>query len=79
MGGTSLKISNLTSINTEIDNSIRNRIMQDCKSKITQGNTINIVGSSVKNYQAKINSLQNTCICQSILKVKRQQKLLINY
>ena len=61
--------SNITSNDTNIDNSIKNQINQDCNQLMTQSNTINIVGSTVKKLSAsQKNSIQSMCIMQSILK-----------
>lgn len=66
---TSTDITNITNNNTEINNSLRNQINQDCNQQLSQGNTINIVGSSVKKLSAtQKNSVQSMCIMQSILK-----------
>ena len=66
---TSTDISNITNNDTNINNSIKNIINQDCNQQLSQGNTINIVGSNVKKLTAKQkNSFQSMCIMQSILK-----------
>jgi hypothetical protein len=74
-------ISSITNNNTEVNNSIRTQINQDCSQQIAQGNTINIVGSTVKKLSAsQKNSVQSMCIMQSILKssvsAEVQNKLL---
>lgn len=62
-------ITSITNNNTDINNSIRNQINQDCSQQISQDNTINIVGSTVKKLSAsQKNSVQSMCIMQSILK-----------
>ena len=62
-------ITSITNNNTDINNSIRNNINQDCNQQISQSNTINIVGSTVKKLSAsQKNSVQSICIMQSILK-----------
>lgn len=62
-------ITSITNNNTEINNSIKTQINQDCSQQISQSNTINIVGSTVKKLNAvQKNSIQSMCIMQSILK-----------
>jgi hypothetical protein len=54
---------------TELDNSIKNKINQDCNMTTLQSNVINIVGSTVKKLSAtQNNSIQSMCVMQSILK-----------
>lgn len=66
---TSTDISNITNNDTNINNSIRNKIDQDCNQLLSQPNTINIIGSSVKRLSAsQKNSIDSLCILQSILK-----------
>jgi hypothetical protein len=66
---TTTDITNITSNNTEIDNSIRNRINQDCNVAISQSNTANIIGSKVKKLTvSQNNSVQSLCVMRSILK-----------
>jgi hypothetical protein len=66
---TSTDISDITRNNVEINNSIKNKINQDCNQTTLQSNTINIIGSNVKKLSAtQKNSLQSMCIMQSILK-----------
>jgi hypothetical protein len=65
---TSTNISDITNNDTEINNSIKNKINQDCNQLMTQSNTINIIGSNVKKLTAKQkNSVQSMCIMKSIL------------
>lgn len=62
-------ISDITRNNVEINNSIKNKISQDCNATALQNNTINIIGSTVKKLSAtQKNSLESMCILQSILK-----------
>jgi hypothetical protein len=65
----SVDITNITNNNTEINNSIKTNIEQNCMSAISQLNTINIVGSKVKKLSAsQKNSMESLCILQTILK-----------
>ena len=67
----STDISNITNNDTDINNSITNKINQDCKQQLSQSNTINIVGSKVKKLSAtQKNSIQSMCMMQSILASK---------
>lgn len=62
-------ITDITKNNTDIDNSIKNQINQDCNQTTLQSNIINIIGSNVKKLSAtQKNSLESICILQSILK-----------
>jgi hypothetical protein len=77
----SVDINSITDNNTVINNVIKNNIEQSCNIASGQGNTINIVGSDVKNLTAsQKNTLQSLCVMQSILKsnvdLSIQQKLL---
>ena len=64
-------ISDITNNDTNIDNSIKNIINQNCTMSGNQSNTINIVGSTVKKLSAtQKNSLDSMCIMQSILSSK---------
>jgi hypothetical protein len=66
---TSTEMKNITSNNTEIDNSIRNKINQDCNVAMSQSNTINIIGSKVKKLTAsQDNAIKSMCVMRSILK-----------
>lgn len=66
---TTTDISDITNNNTDINNSITNMIKQDCNMDTIQSNTINIIGSTVKKLTAKQNnSIQSSCIMQSVLK-----------
>ena len=66
---TSTDISNITTNDTEINNSLKNQINQDCNQLLGQSNVINIVGSTTKKLSAaQKNSVQSMCIMQSILK-----------
>ena len=66
---TTTDITDISSTNTDINNSIRNVINQNCNQTTLQDNIINIIGSNVSKLTAiQKNSLQGTCIMQSILK-----------
>lgn len=77
----STDISHITNNETNINNSIKNLISQNCKMNSDQDNTINIVGSTVAKLTAsQKNSLKGLCIMQSVLDStvsnEVQQKLL---
>lgn len=66
---TSTDISNITNNDVNINNSIKNKIQQDCNQQLSQGNTINIIGSTVRRLSAsQKNDMKSMCIIQSILK-----------
>jgi hypothetical protein len=70
-------ISDITRNNVEINNSIKNKINQDCNATALQNNTINIIGSTVKKLTAnQKNSLESMCILQSILKSTTDAKVV---
>lgn len=66
---TTVDITNITNNDTSINNSIKTQINQDCDQLMSNSNTVNILGSTVKHLTAtQKNEVQSSCIMQSILK-----------
>lgn len=72
-------ITDITKNNTEINNSIRESVSQNCSQAAIQSNIINIVGSKVRKLNAKqTNEIQSMCIMQSILKSTTDTEVVNN-
>lgn len=72
-------ITDITKNNTEVNNSIRESINQNCSQAAIQSNVINIVGSKVRKLTAKQeNEIQSMCILQSILKSTTNSEVINN-
>jgi hypothetical protein len=73
---TSVDISYVTSNESNLNNSITNKIQQNCKLSGSQDNTINIVGSTVKKLSAtQKNSLESLCILKTLLDSSIESKV----
>lgn len=72
-------ITDITKNNTEVNNSIRESINQNCSQAAIQSNVINIVGSKVRKLTAKQqNEIQSMCILQSVLKSTTNSEVINN-
>jgi hypothetical protein len=76
---TSTDISDITNNDTNINNSIKNLINQNCNTDTLQSNTINIIGSNVKKLSAtQKNSIESMCILQTVLKSNVSSSVIDN-